>query len=354
MGDRVEALKNLLSPKELDGYIVSNEKSMEYFTGFSGGSALLVPLEGENVLFVFGVNHEAAKEDARNATVELIRGGGDLNGRLADKVDSLRLKRLGFDSLRASSYLKIKELLADAELEANENLVWSLRKVKDETELALIERAAELTSRGMKTAFEVIGAGLKERDVATEIEHEMRRSGSDGVAFETILSSGPRSAFPHGGCGDREIRKGDFVVIDMGAKYRSYCADLTRTLIVGEPSAKQLEVYETVKRAQAEAMNAIHAGAEAKDVDKVARECISEAGYGENFVHSLGHGVGLDVHEPPSLGPRSKDVLASGNVVTVEPGIYIPKFGGVRTEDTVVVLDEKAKKLTKAPYVPSL
>jgi len=351
---RIEDLRNLFSSKELDGYIVADEKNMEYFTGFFGGSTLLVPLEGESVLFVFGVNYEAAKEETENAKVELIRSGEDLHRRLADKVGRLRLRRIGFDSLRASSYLKIRELLADAELEASEDLVWSLRKVKDETELALIERAAKLTSRGMKTAFEVLGAGLRERDVATEIEYEMRKSGSDGVAFETIVNSGPRSAFPHGGCGDREIRKGDLVVIDIGAKHQSYAADLARTMIVGEPSARQREIYETVRKAQTVAVNAIQAGVEAKIVDEVARECIAKAGYGENFVHSLGHGVGLDVHEPPSLGPRSKDVLASGNVVTVEPGIYIPKFGGVRIEDTVVVLDEEGRKLTKAPYIFSL
>ncbi len=354
MTRRIEDLRNLFSSKKLDGYIVAEEKNMEYFTGFLGGSTLLVPLEGESVLFVFGVNYEAAKEEAKNAKVELVRSGEDLHGRLADKVGSLKLRRMGFDSLRASSYLKLKDLLADAELEASEDLVWSLRKVKDETELAFMEKAAELTSRGMKTAFEVVEAGLKERDVATEIEYEMRKSGSDGVAFETIVSSGPRSAFPHGGCGDREMRKGDLVVIDIGAKHQSYAADLTRTLVVGEPSARQHEIYETVMKAQTLAVNAIQAGVEAKTVDKVARECIAKAGYGENFVHSLGHGVGLDIHEPPSLGPRSKDVLASGNVVTVEPGIYIPKFGGVRIEDTVVVLEGKANKLTKAPYIFSV
>ena len=354
MTGRIEALRNLFSPKELDGYIVANEKNMEYFTGFLGGSTLLVPVEGESILFVFGVNYEAAKEEAKGAKVELIRSGENLHGRLAEKVGKLKLRRIGFDLLRASSYLKIKELLADAELEADEDLVWSLRKVKDETELAFMEKAAELTSRGMKTACEVVGAGLRERDVATEIEYEMRKSGSDGVAFETIVSSGPRSAFPHGGCGNREIRKGDLVVIDIGAKHQSYAADMTRTLVVGEPSGRQREIYETVRKAQTVAVNAIQAGVEAKMVDEAARECIARAGYGENFVHSLGHGVGLDVHEPPSLAPRSKDVLASGNVVTVEPGIYIPKFGGVRIEDTVVVQDEKAKKLTKAPYIFSL
>ena len=354
MSQRIKALKNLFSEKELDGYLVTVEKNMEYFTGFSGGSTLLVPLEGENVLFVYGVNYEAAKEETKNAAVELIKSGEDPRTKIADEIGRLKLRRVGFDSLRASEYLKMKQLVEVAELEANGELVWSLRKVKDKTELAFMERAGEMTSQGMKKALEVLEVGLKERDVATEIEYEMRKSGSDGVAFETAVSSGPNSAFPHGGCGDREIAKGDLVVIDMGAKHEGYCTDLTRTLMIGEPPPRQREIYETVMEAQRLAMDLIRAGVEGKRVDKVAREHIAKAGYGDNFVHGLGHGVGLDIHEPPTLGARSKDILASGNVVTVEPGIYIPKFGGVRIEDTVVVLDEEARKLTKAPYVLSL
>jgi len=185
--------------------------------------------------------------------------------------------------------------------------------------------------------------------LAAEIEYEMRRRGSEGFAFDTIVSSGPHSAFPHGWCGDRRIREGDFVTIDIGAKSQGYCADLTRTLIIGKPSSRQAEIYETVKKAQEIAINQMKAGVEAKKADESARGYIDRMGYGKYFVHRLGHGVGLDVHEPPTLGPTSKDVLASGNVVTVEPGIYIPKFGGVRIEDTVHVLSDGATKLTEAP-----
>jgi Xaa-Pro dipeptidase len=345
----LKALRNLFASKKLDGYIAANDKNMKYFTGFSGGSLLLVPQEGESILFVYGVNYEAAKEETNGARVELIKMGENIAKRVANEIYGLKIRHIGFDSLRASSYLKMKGLLGETELEDAGEIVRSLRKVKDESELRLITKAAEITSRGMNTAFEIMAAGLKERAVAAEMEYEMRKSGSDGVAFETIVSSGPSSAFPHGGCGDREIRKSDFVVVDIGAKYQSYCADLTRTFIVGKPSPKQLEVYEAVKEAQSIAMNQVRAGIEAKEVDGVAREYIAKMGYGEYFVHSLGHGVGLDVHEPPTLGPSSKDVLASGNTVTVEPGIYIPKFGGVRIEDTVLVMEGEARKLTEAP-----
>jgi len=347
--DRIGALRSHFDSGKLDGYLVSEANSMRYLTDFSGGTLLLVPQEGQSVLFVYGVNYEAAKVETKGAAVELIGPEEDLAKRIASAIKGLGLRHIGFDSLRVPSYLKMKELLGGAELEDAGDAVWSLRRVKDETELTLMKKAAELTCQGMGKAREIMGAGLEEREVAAEIEYEMRQSGSDGVAFETIVSSGANSAFPHGGCGDRRISEGDFVVIDMGAKYRGYCADLTRTFIIGKPSPKQAEMYETVRRAQGSAVSRIRAGTEGKEIDRLAREQIAAKGYGRCFVHGLGHGVGLDVHEPPTLGPTSKDVLVSNNVVTVEPGVYIPNFGGVRIEDTVLVLEEEAKKLTDAP-----
>jgi len=349
MGSRIDALKSLFASKKLDGYLVAAEKNLQYFAGFSGGSMLLIPSEGDNVLFVHGVNFEAAKEEAKDVHVELVKTGEDLEKIVSERVRRLGLRHIGFDSLKVSAYLKIRSLLKETEPETAEDLVWSLRKVKDETELRLIKRAADLTSRGMKKASEILEVGLKEREIAAEVEYEMRKAGSDGVAFESIVSSGPDSAFPHGGQSEREIRKGEFVVVDIGAKVKGYCADLTRTFITGKPTSRQAEIYRTVKEAQSLAVSRIHSGIEAKEIDEAARDHITEMGYGEYFVHSLGHGVGLEVHEPPALGPTSKDVLAAGNVVTVEPGVYIPQFGGVRIEDTVLVLDKGEEKLTKAP-----
>jgi len=347
--DRIRKIRGLMDSKGLDGLLVADTKNMKYFTGFSGGSMLLLSLDGENILFVYGVNYEAAKAETKGASVDLVKPEEGIIRKIVEKMRSLKIRNVGFDSLKASTYLKLKESLDEITLRSADDLIWTLRKVKDPSEISLMKKAAELTSRGMRKAAEIIEAGLSERDVAAEIEYEMRKAGSDGVAFDTIVSSGPNSAFPHGGCGDRIIRRGDLVVIDIGAKYRDYCSDLTRTFIIGKPSTKQMRIYETVREAQSLAVEKAEAGAEAREVDRAARDHISKAGYGDYFVHSLGHGVGLDIHEPPTLGPKSKEVLAEGNVVTIEPGIYVPGFGGVRIEDTVLILKDHAEKLTAAP-----
>jgi Xaa-Pro aminopeptidase len=178
----------------------------------------------------------------------------------------------------------------------------------------------------------------------------MRRRGAGSTAFETIVASGACSAFPHGGCSCREIREGDLVVVDIGATYQHYCSDMTRTLVAGKPSAKQQKIYATVKAAQQKAFEAIKADVTVGDVDAVARQLITDAGYGEYFVHRLGHGVGLEVHEAPSMGPGGKEKLVAGCVVTDEPGIYIPGFGGVRIEDTVLVGKKESERLTVGSY----
>lgn len=257
---------------------------------------------------------------------------------------------MGFDFLDASAHLKLSKCLKGIRLKASRKLVWELRRVKDKTELKHMRRAAELTSVGMKTALETVRPGLREYEVAAELECAMRRLGSDGVAFDTIVASGVRSAFPHGGCTDRRIRKDDLVVIDVGAKYRHYRADLTRTVAVGKPTPRQKKIHEIVKAAQEKAFQSVKAGVNACDIDAVARGLIEKEGYGKHFVHSLGHGVGLDIHEPPSLNPENEETLKAGNVVTLEPGIYIVNFGGVRVEDTVLVREDGAERLTETPY----
>jgi len=340
---------SLMESRGFDGYLVAEMKNMLYFTGFSGGSVLLVSRNAGSTLFVYGVNYEAAKVKTREASVELVKPEEDLIKIIVERLKDLKIRNVGFDSLKASTYLKLKESSNEITFKDAGDIVWTLRKVKDHSEISLIKKAAELTSLGIKKAAEIIDAGLSEREVAAEIEYEMRKAGSDGVAFDTIVSSGLNSAFPHGGCGDRVIEKSDLVVIDVGAKYRDYCSDLTRTFIIGKPSSKQFQIYETVRKAQELAVEKAKAEIKAREVDRVARDYISKAGYGEYFVHSLGHGVGLDIHELPTLSPKSKEILMEGNVVTIEPGIYIPGFGGVRIEDTVLILKDGAEKLTEAP-----
>jgi len=346
----MERFLNLIESKGLDCFLVAEPKNMQYLTGFSGGSMLLVPRDGERILFVYGVNYEAAKVKTRDALVELVKADEDLTEKIIGRLEDLNVRNVGFDSLKASTYLRLKESAAKITFRDAGDIIWTLRKVKDPSEVSFMKKAAELTSLGIRKAAEILNAGLTEREVAAEMEYDMRKSGSDGVAFDTIVSSGPNSAFPHGGCGDRIIRRGDLVIVDVGAKYRDYCSDLTRTFIVGKPSSKQVKIYEIVKEAHDLALKNARAEVKARELDGIARDYISKAGYGEYFVHSLGHGVGLDIHEPPTLSLKSKEVLVEGNVVTIEPGIYIPRFGGVRIEDTVLILKDGAEKLTEAPY----
>jgi Xaa-Pro aminopeptidase len=349
---RIESLKHLFETENLDGYLVAKEVNLVYFTNYLSEEAkLLVPLDGESVLYVDGRFYEEAKEKVTGCKVELAKKKAILDQMVQSQMKDPKLKHIGFDSLDVAVYLNFSKALGNAELMPKNEIVMQLRKVKDKQEIESIRKAAELTSEGMKAAIETVKPGLREYEVAAEAEHKMRKSGSGMLAFDTIVAGGFRSAFPHARCSDYKIKKGDLVVIDLGASFRHYKADITRTVVAGKPSAKQVKIYKIVKDAQEKAFQSVKAEVKCVDVDAVARKHIEKEGYAEHFVHGLGHGVGLEVHEMPTLNSESKDVLTSGNVVTVEPGIYIAGFGGVRVEDTMLVGENRGEKLTKASYM---
>lgn len=349
---RVNVLKQkAFEEKNFDGFLVTNEINALYFTGCPGLAGVLVPDKDASIVYVYDVNHEQAKAQARGFDVELVKRGENLMTKIAKQIKTFKITKLAVDALSYENYRNlVNELRGRAKLKIRGDLVWELRKVKSEEELDLMRKAGDLVSEGMKVAYEVIKPGIKEYEVAAEIEHTMRRQGSWGTAFDTIVASGARSAFPHGGCTDRKIKEGDLVVLDVGAVYKYYRSDMTRTAVAGKPSKKQENIYEIVKSAQEKAFQAIKHKAKAKDVDTAARRVIARAGYGECFVHGLGHGVGLEIHEPPTLNRDSKDRLVFGNVVTNEPGIYVAGFGGFRIEDTVLVRKRSAEKLTVGSY----
>jgi Xaa-Pro aminopeptidase len=350
--NRIAVLKQkAFGEKGFDGFLVANETNQFYFSGVQGASYLFILEKGESTIYVKGTNYEQAKADGKGFRVELVKRDEDLADKIAAKAKMCHIKKLAFDSLSIESYRHLaKRLRGMAKLKMQGNLISKLRSVKDEHELELMRKAGELTSLGMKVAYETIRPGVKEIEAAAEIEYAMRMKGGWGTAFETILASGVHSAFPHGGCTEREIRAGELVVIDIGATYQHYCSDMTRTVVAGKPSEKQKKLYEVVRVAQEKAHEAIRPKARAKDIDTVARKVIEDAGYGEYFVHGLGHGIGLEVHEELRLSQASKEKLMVGNVVTNEPGIYLVGFGGVRIEDTVLVRKRKAEKLTQGPY----
>jgi Xaa-Pro aminopeptidase len=350
--NRVQLLQRSLEKNKLDGYLISDETNILYFTGFLGAYRLLVPDEGDAVLYVYGTNYEAAKKMAKNCTVELLPRGKDADKMLAANARKLKIRNIGFCSLEVSVHDKLKKALAGTKLTSANQLVRELREVKDAFEITCIRKAAELTDVAARRVAEVLKPGIREYEVAAEAEYAMRKRGSEGPppTFDTIVASGLRSAFPHGGCTSKRVRRGELIQFDVGARCHGYAADLTRTFLIGKPTPKQRKIYEIVKEAQEKAFQVIRHGVKAKQVDATARTWIKRQGFGENFPHGLGHGVGLEVHEPPTLNTVSKDVLKAGNVVTDEPGIYILGYGGIRIEDTVFVKKDGAERLTKAPY----
>ncbi len=352
MNKRIAALRNAAFRENgFEGHLIFNSTNLLYFLGISGTTSLFIPVDGKCTIYVYGVNYEQAKSLDKGFNVQLVKSDENLMAKIASKTKGSGVRRLVIDALGVESWHQItKELPSEVALEVSSSYVQALRIVKDGEEIKLMRKAGDLTSEGMKTAAECIKPGMKEFEVAAEIEDSMRKRGAGPAAFESIVASGACSAFPHGGCSERRICEGDLVVVDIGASYKNYCSDMTRTFVAGKPSAKQLKIYEVVKTAQEKAFNAIKAGVIASAVDLAARRIIEKAGYGEFFVHRLGHGVGLEVHELPTVGPTNKETLSEGYVITDEPGIYLPSFGGVRIEDTVLVTKSGAERITEGPY----
>lgn len=351
MQRRVEKLRQAAAAQnKLENFAIFNAANIIYFTDFSGATALFIPQQGEGTLYVSSTNYQQAKAEVKGYAVELIKRGEHVMQKIAQQHQQ---GKLAVDTLPIESWrLLAKEVGGEEKLEPAFQLFRQLREVKDAEEIRRIREACKMADAGMKAAAETIRPGVTQKQIAAEVEYAMRKEGSDGVAFETIVSTGECCAFPHGSKFDKTVCEGDFVTVDLGATNQFYRSDITRTFIAGKPTEKQQRIYEAVQEAHQKAYEKIAAGVSAQKVDYAAWRVIAKAGYGDYFVHNLGHGVGLEVHEAPVLGPESKDMLQAGNVVTDEPGIYVPGYGGVRIEDTVLVTEGGAEKLTKSPYTP--
>ena len=345
MKGRGDRLAGVLADRELDLMLVTELVNIRYLTGFTGtnGACICGP---ETRLFLtdFRYTERAAAEVEGWETITV---SDDWLGGIAAHLSG----RVGFEDDHVSVRLleRLRGKLADGvEAVAAGGTVEKLRRVKDEEELAAIAAASELADAVWTWSIERGLGGRSERDVARAAEARIRELGGD-PSFPAIVAAGPNGALPHAEPGEREIGSGDLVVFDMGAKLDGYCSDGTRTFAVGEPGERGREVYETVLAAQAAALDAVAAGLGGEALDAVARDVIAAAGYGERFGHGLGHGVGLEVHEAPRVSPRSEDVLAVGEVVTIEPGVYLPGELGVRIEDFVVVAEGGCRNLSGLP-----
>jgi Xaa-Pro aminopeptidase len=341
-GDRLEAL---LAERQLDRLLVTDLTNVRYLTGFTGSNGACVCGPGVRLFFTdFRYTERAAAEvsgwEAITVTSDWLAGIAEhLAGKVGIEDDKMPVRVLE----------KLNGKLADgAEPVIAGGLVERLRRVKDEGELALIEEASKLADEVWEWSIGRGLAGRSEREVARAAEARIRELGGD-PSFPAIVAAGPNGALPHAEPGEREIGAGELVVFDMGAMLEGYCSDGTRTYATGDPGEQGREVYEVVREAQAAALEAIEAGAGGEAVDDAAREVIAAAGHGDRFGHGLGHGVGLEVHEAPRLSQRSEDTLAAGEVVTVEPGVYLPGQLGVRIEDLVVVADGGLRNLSTLP-----
>jgi len=337
MSSRADRLARRLEDKGLDLMVVTNLVNVRYLSGYTGSNGAAIVGPDLRVFFTDFRYVEQAAEQVPD--FERLKGERDLLGDIAERVSG----RVGFEdgSMTVRSFERLKELVGDsAELVPGGNMVEELRAVKDADELEKIRAAARLADSALEHVLERGLAGRTEREVAIDLEEEMRRLGAEEPAFPSIVAAGSHGALPHAEPRDVTIDRGVLVTIDWGARLDGYCSDCTRTFATGELNGEAAEVYEVVRQAQERSSEAIRAGADGKEVDAVSREIISEAGHGDHYGHGLGHGVGLEIHEAPRLAPTSTDTLEAGEVVTVEPGIYVPGRLGVRIEDLVTVTDE--------------
>lgn len=349
---RIERLLERLEKESLDGLLLLKtsalrNQNVRYITGFTGSTAYVLISKQRRVLLTDARYDEQAAEECPEFEV---KRHGKVWEMLQEIIDDAGLKRLGYDAsgLTAKSLEIVQKSIRGVEWVSTDGLINEIRAVKEPEEIERISIAAEISDKLFEHALSKVRAGMTERELGLEFEIESRRLGADGLAFDLIVVSGARSSHQHGAPSEKVMERGDFVTMDFGAMYQGYCSDMTRTIVIGKADARQKEVYETVKRAQEKGVELVTAGAIPREITAEVCKILDEAGFEEHASRGVGHGVGLDVHELPYIGGNEGPPLAAGNVVTVEPGIYIPGWGGVRIEDLVLVTEDGPRRLTKS------
>lgn len=359
---RLAALRERLIQHDLDALLISCPENRRYISGFTARAEfpescgmLLVSQEAAWLLTDFRYQEWAHKE-APDFAVQVYRGA--LGETLAEILGRLEVKRLGFEAayLTCRQYQRLTEEIAAADREVawqpTEGLVEALREIKTPEEMEVLRQALALSESVLQEVAGLLAPGLTERQVAWEIERRLRERGAEALAFPPIVAAGPNSAQPHHHPGDCRLKEGEPIIIDLGARVEGYCADLTRTYLLGPPDEQFVKIYRLVYRAQKRAEAELKAGLDSLRADALARDLIAAAGFGEAFGHSLGHGLGLAVHEAPNLTPfkERSSILQAGSLVTVEPGIYLPGWGGVRLEDMVLLHPDRAEVLNRLGF----
>ena len=344
---RQKKFQQTLIDEELDGFAITHPANLRYLCGYTGSNGLLLFLAERRVFFTDGRYTQQAREEVKGARAVIARG--PLLVEAAKFIDKLRSAAVGFESdlTTVAIAAQMKQLVhRRIEWKPTVGLIMRQRMIKDNEELKLIRDAVRLGARVYEQAVKAIRPGVRETEIAGKLEFAARRAGADGMSFDTIVAAGKRGALPHGRASGQPIPRRGFVVVDSGVILRGYCSDMTRTVHVGRISRVEREWYETVLQAQLVGIAAVRPGGSAGEVDEAARSVLQKAKLGRYFTHSTGHGVGLEIHEPPRLGKKQAERLAPGMVITIEPGIYIPGRGGIRIEDMVMVTDKGCEVLT--------
>ena len=355
---RLDRLRDLLDDAGCDALVVTELANIRYLTGFTGSAAQLLVTPTSATFVSDGRYRDQSTEQLGSAGVdaEIVIVAAEPDAAIVERIGG-DVARVGLESESVSWAAQRRwsdQLGSGRTLVPTSGLVSDLRLVKDPGEAARIRTACDIADRAFAELRPQLAEGPTEVEFAMELDALMRRLGAEDVSFETIVASGPNGAKPHHRPSDRVVAEGDLVVVDFGALYEGYHSDMTRTVAVGDVGDDRRRMLDVVLAAQQAGVEAVTAGAEAAAVDAACRDLIEAAGLGEAFLHSTGHGVGLDIHEEPRVSSRSAATLAAGHVVTVEPGVYLPEFGGVRIEDTVLVTDDGCDRLTLTPKDPIL
>ena len=344
--DRRQKLSAGLAERKLDAMLVAFSPNLRYLTGFTGSNGALLVLPDRAVLFT-DPRYQIQVGQEVSCGVRIAKGPLVLD--VVAAITRLKLRRIGYEPARMTCDLfgsLEARLPSKASLHAVPGWIEELRMIKSRQEIDQIRQAVETNSKAFEQAASRIKPGMKESDLAAELEYRMRKLGAEKPAFETIVAGGARSALPHAQPTNARLQSGDLVVVDMGALQEGYCSDMTRMVFVGTPSPKVKRMYKAVLEAQLAAADAVRAGATTAHVDRQARRVLKGYGLEQAFIHSTGHGLGLEIHEPPRIGKRDQKKLEAGMAITIEPGVYLEGFGGIRIEDTVVVTSTGCDVLT--------
>ena len=347
---RVRALRKLVSAAGADVLLVSHQPNWFYLTGFTGESGMLLLGDGKTTLISDGRFSTQARDEA--PSVQYREQKGSLTSGVADLLKEKRWRRAGYDPnhLTVSQFNALKKAVGSGvKWVPAPGLVESLRTRKESSELAIMRRAVKLGDQVISRAISLLKPGVTENEIAAEIEHQMRRGGASGPAFETIVAFGERAALPHARPTAKRLKKNELVVLDLGVILAHYCSDITRTVYAGRAPARVRTWYKAVLEAQAAAVGAVRAGVSCGEVDAAARRVLAGYKLDRYFTHSTGHGLGMEVHEDPRLARGQKTLLQAGNVVTIEPGVYVEGVGGIRIEDDIAVHTDQTEVLTRIP-----